>query len=125
MITNASITQLDAAMALTNQKFNDNIKFKTIQCKGKRVSFTLTVVSSRGPGHRISHTGRTVAAACWHVHLDFMRNLFAVNPNCFIKSWMARYNSLEELNRDCGISKHKNIGSVFQPMNYGDACECH
>jgi hypothetical protein len=125
MTTNATIPQLDAAMALTNQKFGDNIIFNRIEAKGKRVHFTLRCKSSKGPGHRISYRYRKLIAACYHAHFCFIKNLFRVNPNCFIKSSMAQYNSLDDLKANCGYSASKNIGSRMQPMSYGDACECN
>ena len=87
MITNATIDELEAALRKVNEKYEDNITFKTIGWKSKnRRTFTLTVVDSRGKGGRRGRQGQRVKAACWHVHGDFFDALFEINEDAFVNS---------------------------------------
>lgn len=67
MKTNATINQLNKTLHFVNIKFDDNIRFKTLEQRTKNtISFTLTVKDSKKPGSRRSNNGRRIAAACWH-----------------------------------------------------------
>lgn len=47
---------------------------------------TLKVKNSRLSGARRSYTGRRLISACWHVHADFLEELFKINENIKITS---------------------------------------
>lgn len=88
---NCTMEDLQKALALVNQRYAGNIKFKTLEQKGRRVSFTLTVVDSKEPGHRRGigwrdEKPKRLAAACWHVHGHFFECLFSVNPEAGVYS---------------------------------------
>ena len=118
MKTNATSHELQQALELTNRNFNDNVKFKRIEQTGSRVTFTLTVKSSKDKGGRLSHTGRRIAAACWHVHGEFFDNLLAIQPEAWIKTGQ------KKIDANGGNWEDWNIGSNYQPMYYSQACEC-
>lgn len=119
MKTTATIDQLHQALQLTTAEFNGNIRFKDIkQISSKRVQFTLTVNDSRAPGGRISHSGRRVKAACWHVHGKFFDHLWTINPEAVIDAGTLRMHGPRDNWQD------RNIGSMFSPMMYSEACDC-
>jgi hypothetical protein len=124
MKTNATIQELNQALAEVNKRFDGNIKFKNIEQKGKKVNFTLTVISSFAPGHRLGCSltskgnQKKIAAACWHVHGYFFEELFKINPNAIVKT------GDKTIDQNQGNWQDWNIGSISRPLNYSDACEC-
>jgi hypothetical protein len=125
MKTNATIQELEQALTAVNKRFDNNIKFKRLEQQGKRITFTLTVINSSGSGHRTG-TQKTVkggykklAAACWHVHGYFFEELFKINPSAFIKTGQ------NKIDINGGNWQDRNIDSVFNPLRFSQACECH
>lgn len=102
------------------------VRLENIRQQGHRVSFVLRLQPSRKYQRR-SHSGRKVAAVCWHGHRDFFRELFRVNPLAEIRShWAAgsihyTAGNFERVYPDTGYT---NIGSMMQPCSYQDACDC-
>jgi hypothetical protein len=106
----------------------------------KCIAFTLRVLDSRGPGHRLSASEYSryadnsragipgsrhrLTSACWHVHRDVMRKIFDFNPDARIKSAMADYRGVESFNAVHGYTGHHNSGSLMAPVAYADLCEC-
>lgn len=118
MYTNATIIELNRALELVNERFNNNIKFKRLDNKGNRKIFTLTVKNSKDAGGRIGFTGKRVAAACWHAHGYFFDALFSINENIYI------YSMGKKITADSGNWQDKNIGSIMSPLYYSQACKC-
>ena len=119
MQTTATTEQLTAALQHVNEKFEDNIVFKSGPTpKGRRMQFTLTVKDSKEAGGRRSHTGRRISAACWHVHGEFFEYLFDDGVSLIIAG-----DKRMRDNRDNW--QDWNIGSVMYPMYYSEACECN
>jgi len=122
-----TIEELNAALAVVNAEFDSNIRFKRIQAQGRRILFTLTVNDSRRPGGRIGHSGRRVAAACWHVHGKFFDALLEINSTAVIDTSI-RGGKAQIYKTAAGDVANNwqdfNIGSQFEPMYYSEACEC-
>lgn len=126
--TNASEKQMQQALLLLNQMYDDNIEFKTLNPKGNRFSFTLTVKDSKGQGARLStprYLGdnangqqRRIKAACWHVHGDFFDLLFQDCPDAVIRS------QRKKITKEEGNWQDWNIGSQMYPFYYSEACMC-
>jgi len=115
MLTNATIQQLNEALSKVNEKYNGNISFRDIEQKTKnRVKFTLKAVSKK-PGARISHTGRNLPSASWHVHGEFFDQLFAIDSNIYILSMGKR------IDINGGNWEDRNIGSLAQPMYFSES----
>jgi len=123
MIITATRKDLEKALENINGKYQNNIKFKRLDQIGKKVHFTLTVESSKGPGHKTSasyfHRGRKVAAACWHVHGDFFDALLAVNPE-------ARINTMGKIwiDKNGGNWQDWNVGPPVSPIMISACCDC-
>jgi hypothetical protein len=116
---NCTKNQMIQALAKVNERYANNIRFKQgPDAVGRRLRATLTVVSSRTPGGRRSHTGRRIAAACWHVHGWFFEALFCIEPKTVIESYGNRIDAYG------GNWQDRNIGSIMYPMNYSEACDC-
>lgn len=113
-----TIDDLQQALRDINLNYGDNIRFKTLEGRGRNVIFTLTVNDTKGPGGRIGHSGRHIKAACWHVHGDFFDALFKLVPSAEVVSLGRR------INKEEGNWKDWNIGSIAFPLMYSEACDC-
>jgi len=132
---NCTRENLQAALNIVNQKYEGNIKFKSIEPKGKQFQFTLTVIDSKKPGHRRGFPeykdmfsrnpvkvkdGKRLAAACWHVHGDFFDALFEVNPKAGVFSAKGNWITIHG-----GNWQDWNIGSNMFPLYFSEACDCN
>lgn len=97
-----------------------------VRPQGRRIAFVLRLLPER-KYQRVGNAGRKVAAVCWHGHRDFFRALFALNSAAEIRShWVGGdiHYTAENFERTYQDTGHANIGSMYQPLAYRDACEC-
>ena len=117
--------QMESALATANKAYDGNLTFKTfVPQNNGGVHFTLTVRDSKAPGARRSHTGRRIAAACWHAHRDFMAAIFDLAPDAVLRSYLAVYKGKSGFERDYPATGYANISSIMQPMEHRHACDC-
>lgn len=122
-----NVTEQDIHAAIGNANkagYNGNIKLKSMGHKGKAISFTLTVDSSKAPGAKRSHSGRRIAAACWHAHRDVLDALFARCSEARVQSGSADYRGAMDFRDRAEHTGYDNIGSTYQPMAHREACDC-
>ena len=120
IIKNATRKEIDNALLKANTQFDNNLKFKNIDFvgytreKNEKYRVTLSVHNSKNPGSRIGHSGKRVAAACWHAYgtfIDALPKVAEVEAN-------GRIISPGDMWYDW------NIGSMYQPLFYSEACDC-
>lgn len=87
-------------------------------------SLRLSVRSSRGPGARRSHSGRRMAAACWHAHRDVLAELFNQVPDATVRTALATYRGRDGFLDWFELTGATNIGSIAEPMRMDEACDC-
>jgi len=98
--------------------------------KGRAQDFRLRVVSSRGPGHRLSHSRtsrgnqRHLVAACWHVWRDVLYALFDEFPDARCQSAIADYRGARDFETKFPVTGIRNIGSMMYPLQMQEACDC-
>jgi hypothetical protein len=111
--------------AVSSANYDGNLIFKRLpERSGRAVLFTLTVRRAADPGGRRSNTGRKICAACWHCHRDVMAAIFAIVPDARIKTGWADYRGREDFNEKFDDTGNTNCGSVMEPLDYRDSCEC-
>lgn len=89
---------------------------------GRGFAFTLGLTGELW--RRRGHSGRKVAAVCYHGHAAFMQRVFDANPEAVIISAMSRFDGVRDFqNRACLIGE-RNIGSLMRPLEYNAACDC-
>jgi hypothetical protein len=119
---------LHRALAAANDLYGGNLRFKRVpepaNQKATAWYFTLSVHSTKALGTRIGHSGRKIAAACWHAHRDFLNALFRLHDKARVKTAKADYKDKATFERIFPATGYQNIGSEFQPMSYHNACEC-
>ena len=117
--------------ALHRADASGNLTFNRIDANGhtragrRKWQVTLRVNDSRGRFARRGMSGRRMIAACYHAHLAFMRELFALEPSANIFSSMATYTSASDLEARKFDAANRNVGSIMYPLYHENACECN
>lgn len=128
-----TVTQVQLAVSLVNIKYNGNLKLT--KCKDVSNSrhtitdFTIKPVSSVD-GDRVklgarwnADRTRRVSSCCWHVWYDVLSKLFELNPKARITG--AMYSCcIKDFEIKARICRIRNIGSIWAPSLYIDACDC-
>ena len=122
--TKVSPEVLTKAMQAVNTQYGGNLTFNRFDVGKNHVNFTLRVNSSNGKGHRLGHSGKRLVATCWHAHRDFLATLFDMAPNAKVVSCKAKYDGKDGFASEFERTGSDNIGSMFAPLCYRDACEC-
>jgi len=99
---------------------------------GRAWNFRLALGDEKREGYRkynrtsasMFHEGRKVAAVCWHGHRDFMRALYAEDPEARIKSAVADYRGRQDFEESFGSTGFRNVGSMMYPQFAKDVCSC-
>jgi hypothetical protein len=125
MKTNIDSNKLqEIVKKVSDNLYEGNVIFNRFDPNGKWVNFTLRVQSSKSAGHRLSHSGRRLVSACFHVHYDVMKELFEQFPDARIVTCHADYRGKSDFEKKWSSVGYKNIGSIMQPMCFEEACEC-
>ena len=128
---NCTMEDLNKALEIVNVKYQGNVTFNRIEQRGKNILFTLKVKDSKAPGHRRGFQGfdgkpaKRLVSACWHVHGDFFDALILkVNQNTVIVSRDTQLYKQSYNNTVSNNWQDKNIGSVYNPLYFSEACDC-
>lgn len=134
IVSNVKFADLEKALAATNVKFKNNVRFKDgprfighTRSGADKYSLTLTVNRTRDdrqPGQKrgpiapgvVVHTGKIVAAACWHVHGYFMD---ALPPEASI-----RIGREKEPHKPGDPWQDYTVGFQVFPLYASEACNC-
>ena len=65
-----------------------------------------------------------VSAICWHGFRDFMIAMYELDSNLRFVTAHATYNNKDNFYLKFPNTAYKNIGSLMNPINFGDACLC-
>lgn len=76
------------------------------------------------PGQRRSWQGRRINAACWHAYRDALQELFNTEPDAKVSTAFAKYHGAEQFSEKFPATGWANIGSMVQPVQYREACDC-
>lgn len=104
---------------------------RQMNTKGTAFAFTLKL----GPQRTYQRTSptmtnkdgepRRIAAVCWHGHAAFFRALFKLAPDATVST--SRMGSVkytaENFETTYGPTGDWNIGSMYQPVAFRDACD--
>uniref|UniRef100_A0A6M3JGW2 Uncharacterized protein n=1 Tax=viral metagenome TaxID=1070528 RepID=A0A6M3JGW2_9ZZZZ len=123
---NVTMEEMQKTLESVNTRYQGNIKFKTLEHKGNRISFTLTVIDSKEPGHRRILSGKRLAAACFHVHGHFFDTLFEIQPAAGVYSSgsLANPRTGEWITKEGGNWQDWQVGG-YPPMMVSQACDCN
>lgn len=99
------------------------VYFSHTSTRSNVINGTLRVRDSHAVGARRSASGRRTPAASWEAHRDFMRALFAIDPNGRIVTALADYRGAADFERKyCATAAH-NCGSQYRPASMADLSE--
>lgn len=135
LVSNITIDQLNRALALTNNHYNDNIIWnREPEPIGKKLRFTIKVRDSKGPGAKISRMSeywgkpaRRTRYACWHAHGTLFDYILDVEPKAIIESAIQH----EKIWRSADTGKifnnwiDRSIESMVYPIMFSDSCLCN
>ena len=65
-----------------------------------------------------------VGAICWHGFRDFMIAMYELDGNLRFVTAHTTYNNKDNFYIKFPDTAYKNIGSLMNPINFGDACLC-
>ena len=91
---------------------------------GSRLAARLWAADGRGPGARVSWTGRHAHAACWHAYRDVLAELFERFPRATVRTAMAVYRGRDGFEQHYPQTAYSNIGSQMQPVYMPELCDC-
>lgn len=119
---NVTRQELELALAEVSKRYGGNIIWnrepEALNPAGTRFAFTLRTKGYENGGYRRTHSGKKNPSACWHVHGYFFEALLAIQPDAVIRTGLA------VIDRNGGNWQDRNIGSLFQPLLFSDACDC-
>ena len=126
MKTNFSRDQLEAALAVVNVRYAGNVRIihGTVAKVWRR--FTLRVISSKGPGAKISMTSfadRRSVAACWHAHGDLFDALWNLEGGS-AGAYYIESAGHGRMRGRCDNWVDRDIGSQYRPVMHSESCEC-
>jgi hypothetical protein len=118
IIVNADEYILNLALKKINQeRYEGNVIFNEIKRISKnRIQMTLRVKDSTGPGHFISHQGRRLPSACWHVHGHYFDMVLKFAPNAIIKTMYTK-----DITKEGGNWMDVRRGYIY----FSNMCECN
>ena len=68
---------------------------------------------------------RKINAVCWHGFRDFLIELYNISGNKFrVVTAQTTYNNKDDFYIKYPSTGENNIGSMIEPLNYEDACNC-
>ena len=116
---NCTIEDLWEALNRNNVNYNDQVIWNCEPTHTKHgIKFTLKVKHNKAVGHGISHSGRQMSTACWHVHGHFFDRLFDVNPDAVV------YSRGKRITKNEGNWEDFNVGNQMYPKFASEMCEC-
>ena len=65
-----------------------------------------------------------VSAICWHGFRDFMIAMYELDINLRFVTAQATYKNKDDFYIKFPDTAYKNIGSLMNPINFGNACLC-
>lgn len=104
--------------------YSGNLQLEAAQTRGtdrkgrNKTLFTLRVRDSRGPGARVSASGRHMPKASWQAHRDVMEAIFRFDPSAFLHTALADYDGREDFLRKYEATGDKNVGSMMEPVSF-------
>jgi len=115
--------------SVVNSVVNVTFEYPPIK-QGNYYRFKLRCQMSQGPFHRLGQSitskgnRRKLVALCWHGYREVMQRIYKVNPDTIISTAQITYHDKRDFDRNYHETGYKNIGSMIEPFNYIDACEC-
>jgi hypothetical protein len=131
IVRRATIADLEKAMSNLNIRYKGNVIFRTLEQKGKAVSFTLKAVAPKRRGNKVHYTRGDKAPkqsthACWHAHGHFFEELFKVVPAAVIAATALTFVKGQDnsITKDSGNWVDRNIGSMSEYAALSECCDC-
>lgn len=119
MLCNASWTTLQVAASDCGFTLR-----QTGRSRGQWKRFRIFPTSDRQRKWSLRWRARRCNAVCWHGHRDYMRSVFALEPQCTFKTAMAIWRGVADFEARYQSTARHNVGSRLYPVPYMSSCEC-
>ena len=124
-----NITNFNAILYEIKLKLNIEIDYNAISNNCYRVKLIKKKENKnyqcKGYYNNKNGTPRKVNAICWHGFRDFLIELYKLNSSFRVVTAQITYNNKEDFELKYPDTANINIGSMVQPLNYGNACFCN
>lgn len=120
----AIIDHVNAGSGKGNIEIDGSAVNPKLNNAGTRFRVKLRVKLSKGKFGRRSHSGRRIAALCWHGFRDVLMELFDRFPDAKVSTAYAVYDGRQGFLDKFPGTGQRNIGSVMEPMTAASACDC-
>lgn len=94
-VRKAPMYGIEDAVRKANEKYQGNIRIKSMAGDASGGRFTLAVHDAHGMGHRDTFWNeggrRHSPSACWHVFRDVLQNFFDAYPDAYVRTGIATY----------------------------------
>jgi len=99
-------------------KSNNCFKIKLLRLKNNKYQRTGHIYSEN------LNRYNKVNSVCWHGFRDFIKAVYELNENFRFVTATTTYKNKDHFLETYPATGNKNIGSIFQPMYFQDACLC-
>ena len=125
-ITGITTEDLRNAVAKVNAvTYEGNINIENLEQVSKnRISVKLGTRDSRAFGSRQAASGRHGKWLCWHGFRDVFDEVLNINPEARIYTGIESYKGREDFEDKFPETAYTNKGSLFQPVDLADLCNC-
>ncbi len=117
-----NLTEGNGSQSIQEAAKDVGVQLYHLRKEGTGFRFTLRLNGKKY--RRLSHTGRKVAAVCWHGHYDFMAMLFKYEPDAILISMIERYDGKQAFHKLARQTGYQNIGNEVHPLMLKEACTC-
>ena len=99
-------------------KSNNCFKIKLLRLKNNKYQRTGNFYSEN------LNRYNKVNSVCWHGFRDFIKAVYELNENFRFVTATTTYKNKDHFLETYPATGNKNIGSIFQPMYFQEACLC-
>ena len=125
IITGITTTDFEDIVRNVSSGYSDNVIVNNLEQLSKnRITATIRVKDSKGPGAHRGPSGRRTIGCCWHVHYDIMDDIFGLNEDARIQTAMATYRGVNDFTNKADEVGEINVGSRVNPISFIDTCDC-
>lgn len=124
-IKGIEIATLQTIAADMGFKLENHRRVGRFECFVLRMATHTPKGEDKGQYRKHGFSRRWTCAVCFHGHKRFFERLFAHNPGALIVTTKRRWTSLEDLRVNAEMVGMQNVGSMFNPMQYREQCDCY
>ena len=135
IIRGAAEEDISAALSVANYAFRGNLVFREkprpLTEDHRSWSVLLGVKDPNEPGCRRgvphyfnAYRTRPSKSVCYHAYREYLYALYEREPRAKVTTELAEYNGVEHFEASYRRTASYDIGSMYTPMTFEEACDC-